>query len=137
MFNDTSGHGTCTNYVPLKCQKCMWEGSLIQTFRAALCLEWSSAASSTQKTSDGHPGIQLILSFAQAWPVPVSFSSESALTYSYHITSACPQVSPLSPHRICGQVIKAQLHLLSGVFEHLAVSSAGKWALGCVIVFSK
>lgn len=55
MFNDTSGHGTCTNYAPLKCQKCMWEGSLIQTFRAALCLEWSSAASSTQKTSDGHP----------------------------------------------------------------------------------
>lgn len=59
MFNDTSGHGTCTNYVLLKCQKCMWEGSLIQTFRAALCLERSSVASSSQKGKVmGTPGIQ-------------------------------------------------------------------------------
>lgn len=49
MFNDSAGHGTCINYVSLKCQKCMWEGSLIQTFRAALCLEWRSVAASSQK----------------------------------------------------------------------------------------
>lgn len=59
MFSDSSGHGTCTSYVPLKCQKCTWEGSLVQTFRAALCLVQTSVAASSQKgKAMGTPGIQ-------------------------------------------------------------------------------
>jgi len=105
MFNDTSGHGTCTNYVPLKCQKCTWEGSLIQTFRAALCLEQRSVAASSQKGKTmGTPGIEQICTLQNPGQCPFPLP-QFALTHSSSITS-CPQIRPLFPHRICGWVVK-------------------------------
>lgn len=68
MFNDTSGHGICTNYVSLQCQKCTWEESLIQTFRTALCLQWRSVASSVAKKKWWAPQHKQILYFAQPRP---------------------------------------------------------------------